>query len=117
MGSSKLPLYIVVGQRKLRELPAFKWVNTVPGNLKTAISGAHKAFKFGKYATLYLGAFSKRFNPRFDLRRLVVRLIGDAAHAPPLRKWAFRGGAEVHAKSGGRLFWVPNQEARNRFAI
>lgn len=89
--------YIVVGQRKPRELPAFKWVNTVLGNLKTAISGAHKAFKFGKYATQYLGAFSYRFNHRFDLRSLLLQLIGDAARAQPTRQWAIRGGAEVHA--------------------
>lgn len=66
--------YIVVGERKPRELPAFRWVNTVLGNLKTAVSGAHKAFKFAKYATQYLGAFSYRFNHRFDLYGLVARL-------------------------------------------
>jgi len=89
--------YIVVGQRKPRELPAFRWVNTVLGNLKTAISGAHKAFKFGKYATQYLGAFSYRFNHRFDLHRLVSQLIGDAIQARPLRQREIRGLAEVHA--------------------
>ena len=46
----------VVGQRKPRELPQFKWVNTVLGNLKTMLSGTYKAFKFGKYADRYLGA-------------------------------------------------------------
>jgi hypothetical protein len=89
--------YIVVGQRKPRELPAFRWVNTVLGNLKTAISGAHKAFKFGKYATQYLGAFSYRFNHRFDLYRLVSQLIGDVSRARPLRQREIRGLAEVHA--------------------
>ena len=89
--------YIVVGQRKPRELPAFRWVNTVLGNLKTAISGAHKAFKFGKYATQYLGAFSYRFNHRFDLHRLVSQLIGDAIRARPFRQREILGMAEVHA--------------------
>lgn len=40
--------YIVVGARKPRELPQFTWVNTVLGNLKTMIGGAHKAFDFAK---------------------------------------------------------------------
>jgi hypothetical protein len=89
--------YIVVGQRKPRELPAFRWVNTVLGNLKTAICGAHKAFNFAKYAAQYLGAFSYRFNHRFDLQGLVVQLIRDAARAQPQRERQIRGSAEVHA--------------------
>jgi len=34
----------VVGKRKPRDLPQFKWVNTVLGNLKTTLSGAYKSF-------------------------------------------------------------------------
>lgn len=88
--------YIVVAARKPRELPQFTWVNTVLGNLKTMISGAHKSFKFRKYATQYLGAFCYRFNRRFDLYRLVGDLIRDGATAGPLRERTIRGGAEVH---------------------
>ena len=46
----------------LETAPDFRWLNTVLGNLKTLIKGAHKSFKFGKYAQLYLGAFNYRFN-------------------------------------------------------
>ena len=67
----------IVGQRKPRDLPQFKSVNTVLGNLKTMLSGAYKAFGYGKYADRYLGAFAYRFNRRFDLAGLVVRLIVD----------------------------------------
>lgn len=67
----------VVGQRKPRELPQFKWVNTVLANAKTMISGAYKAFGYAKYADRYLGAFCYRFNRRFDLADLVVRLVVD----------------------------------------
>ncbi|MDP1646620.1 MAG: transposase, partial [Rubrivivax sp.] len=67
----------VVGQRKPRDLPQFKWVDTVLGNLKTMLSGAYKAFGYAKYADRYLGAFAYRFNRRFDLADLVVRLIVD----------------------------------------
>jgi transposase-like protein len=72
----------VVGQRKPRDLPQFKWVNTMLGNLKTMLSGAYKAFKYGKYCDHYLGAFAYRFNRRFDLADLVVRLVVDVCRAP-----------------------------------
>lgn len=88
--------YIVVDRRKPRDLPQFTWINTVVGNLKTLISGAHKAFKFRKYASHYLGAFCYRFNRRFDLHRMVADLIGHGAIAAPLRERAIRGKAEVH---------------------
>ena len=67
----------VVAQRKPRDLPQFEWVNPVLGNLKTTASGAYKAFGYRKYADLYLGAFTYRFNWRFDLADLVVRLVVD----------------------------------------
>jgi len=89
--------YIVVGQRKPREVPALQWVNTVLGNLKTAINGAHKAFKFGKYASQYLGAFAYRFNHRFDLRAMVRMLIGDCVLARPVPQRVIRGEAEDRA--------------------
>jgi transposase-like protein len=77
----------VVGQRKPRDLPQFKWVNTVLGNLKTMLSGAYKAFKYTKYADHYLASFAYRFNRRFDLADLVVKLVVDVcrAGATPLR--------------------------------
>lgn len=71
----------VVGHRKPRDLPQFKWVNTVLGNLKTMLSGAYKAFGYAKYAQRYLGAFAYRFNQRFDLAGLVVNLIVDVCRA------------------------------------
>lgn len=53
---------VVVGQRLPRELPQFHWVNTVLGNLKTALAGTHHAFDFAKYAASYLVGFAYRFN-------------------------------------------------------
>lgn len=67
----------VVGLRKPRDLPQFKWVNTVLGNLKTMMSGAYKALGYRKYGGRYLGAFAYRFNRRFDLADLVIRLVVD----------------------------------------
>ena len=106
--------YIVVGQRKPRDMPKFHWVNTVLGNLKTAICGAHKAFKFCKYASRYLGAFSYRFNRRFNLHDLVRTLFADALGSPPKREYAVKGVAEFHTESAGVLSQVKGLDLRFR---
>ena len=41
---------VVVGTRRPRDLPQFKWVNTVLGNLKTTLAGAFHSLKYSKYA-------------------------------------------------------------------
>lgn len=82
----------VVDAAKPRDLPAFKWVNTVPSNLKIMMSGALKALKLRKYAQPYLDAFAYRFNHRFELRGLITSLIVDVAKAKPLSKNGIRGG-------------------------
>lgn len=87
--------FVVVGRRKPREVDILKWVNTVLGNLKTAISGAHKAFRFAKYASQYLGAFNYRFNHRFDLRGLLRHVLCDAVSTPPRTERQIRGQAEA----------------------
>ena len=48
-------LPMVVGSLKPRDLPSFKWVNTVLGNLKTTLAGAFHSLKYRKYADHYLG--------------------------------------------------------------
>ncbi len=89
--------YVVVGKRKPRELPKFRWVNTVLADLKTMLKEAHKSFKFGKYAGLCLGAFNYRFNHRFDLARLVTAVIVDSVRFGPRPERVIRRCAEVHA--------------------
>ena len=73
----------VVGRAKPRELPEFRWVNTVLGNLKRTLNGAHHSLKYRKYADSYLAGFAYRFNRRFDLRGLVSRLIVDVTRSGP----------------------------------
>jgi 2-hydroxychromene-2-carboxylate isomerase len=51
------------------------WVNTILGNLKTASSGTYHAFDFEKYAHRYLGEYQYRFNRRFDLAKMLSRLV------------------------------------------
>jgi hypothetical protein len=73
----------VMAGRKPKEVPEFRWINTVLGNLKTGLSGCYHAFDFQKYATRYLAAFSYRFNRRFNLRTLHQRLLIAAATTTP----------------------------------
>ena len=66
----------VVGKgRKSTDMECFTWVNTILGNLKTAISGTYHAFSFDKYIHRYLGEYQYRFNRRFDLASMLKRLV------------------------------------------
>ena len=85
----------VIAGRKPKEVPEFKWINTVLGNLKTSLSGCYHAFDFRKYATRYLAAFCYRFNRRFDLRSLHRRLLIAAVGTTPQPLRSIRV-ADVH---------------------
>lgn len=72
-------MQITVGaKRTSTDMPCFKWINTVIGNLKTATSGTYHAFDFAKYGALYLAEAQYRFNRRFDLAEILKALLGDA---------------------------------------
>jgi transposase-like protein len=86
----------VVGNLKPKDLPEFKWINTVLGNLKTTLSGAFHALRYRKYGQIYLTAFAYRFNRRFDLRGLVAGLIVDVARSKPVPERVVRW---VHAEA------------------
>src|SRR5512144_2416051 len=49
--------------RKAVLTPAFKWVNTALGNIKTAIVGTYRAIR-DKHVPRYLAEFEYRFNRR-----------------------------------------------------
>ena len=85
----------VVGALKPRDLPEFKWVNTMLGNLKTTLAGAFHSLKYRKYAQHYLAGFAYRFNRRFDLRGLVARLIVDVARCKPTQETIVRSHTEA----------------------
>ena len=57
-------------------------VNTVLGNLKTAMTGIYHAIKFAKYARHYFAEVQYRFNRRYDLRAILARLVRAAAATP-----------------------------------
>ncbi|NEV60349.1 IS1595 family transposase [Thiorhodococcus minor] len=65
------------------ELPERKWINTILGNVKTAMKGTyHKAGP--RHLPRYLAEFSYRFNRRFDLAAMLPRLGVAAARTPPM---------------------------------
>lgn len=68
------------------EVEPFKWLNVVLGNLKTALSGTHHAFKFAKYAHRYLAEVQYRFNRRVNLAVLPTRLLVAIAQTKPCPK-------------------------------
>ena len=65
------------------KLAQFRAVNTLLGNLKTAFSGTYHAFNFAKYAHRYLAEFQYRFNRRFDLSAIRVRLLRASSVTSP----------------------------------
>jgi transposase-like protein len=69
--------------RAAAQLPKLRAVNTLLGNLKTALAGTYHAFKFTKYTQRYLAEMQFRFNHRYDLRAILSQLIRAAANGPP----------------------------------
>lgn len=71
------------GGRASVEEPEFYWVNTILGNLKSALRSTYHAIR-PKYAQRYLSEFQYRFNRRFDLCELIPRLVCVALRTPPM---------------------------------
>ena len=76
--------YVTGSGRQAAQMPAFKWVNTVLGNVKTALSGTYHSVAYAKYAARYLAEFAYRFNRRFDLAAMLPRLLRAAVTTRPL---------------------------------
>lgn len=75
---------IVTGGGKASvRLPQFKAVNTLLGNLKTAIAGTYHVFAFAKYAHRDLAEFQYRFNRRFNMKTTLPGLLVALVAAPP----------------------------------
>jgi transposase-like protein len=65
------------------ELEAFRWVNTMIGNVKMSMHGAYHSIS-AKHLPRYLGEFCYRFNRRFDLNELLPRFMSVAVRTPPM---------------------------------
>ena len=80
--------------------PEFAAVNTILGNLKTALVGTYHAFDFAKYAHRYLALVQYQFNRRFDLRAIFAKLACVACCLGPRPLRTIRAGmpsAELEA--------------------
>ena len=71
------------GGRASVEEPEFYWVNTILGNLKSALRSTYHAIR-PKYVQRYLAEFQYRFNRRYDLSSLIPRLAYVALRTPPM---------------------------------
>ncbi len=63
--------------------PAFKWVNTVLGNIKSALVGTYRAVH-SKHVPRYLAEFEYRFNRRYRLETMIPRLAYVALRTAPM---------------------------------
>ena len=61
----------------------FRWLNTVIGNIKTAIHGAYHAIR-PKHLPRYLAEYCYRFNRRFHLEGMIKSLLNDSINTPPM---------------------------------
>jgi transposase-like protein len=80
-GCDHFPMVTGSGKQAARWAP-FRWVNTVLGNIKTAIAGTYHHVS-SKHAQSYLTSFAYRFNRRYQLDSIVERLAWAAAHTVP----------------------------------
>jgi ribosomal protein L37AE/L43A len=72
------------------KLPQFKAINTLLGNLKTSLAGTYHSFDFAKYAHRYLAETQYRFNRRFNLATILLRLVRAASITTPRPAQAIR---------------------------
>ena len=63
--------------------PAFKWVNTVLGNIKAALLGTYRAIN-SKHVPRALAEFEYRFNRRYDLAAMLPRLCWASVRTTPM---------------------------------
>jgi len=77
---------VVTGGKHPDDLPQFRWINTLLGNLKTSFSGTFHAFNFDKYARRYrrMGRFHGIVGPQ-----------GGAQAKPKGGRWNPRAGFHV----------------------
>jgi transposase-like protein len=80
-GCSHRPMVTGSGKRAATRSP-FRWVNTTPGNVKTAIAGTYHHVS-PKHAQSYLTSFAYRFDRRFQLDSIVERLAWAATRTAP----------------------------------
>ena len=86
---------VVTGGKHPNNLPQFRWINTLLGNLKTSFNGTFHSFNFEKYARRYLGGFCFRFNRRFSMVAMTDRIANAVCCCKPSTERDLRA-AEVY---------------------
>jgi hypothetical protein len=71
------------GGAKAARKPAFKWVNTVLGNIESFWTGTYRAVR-EKHVPRYLAEFEYRFNRRYKLETMIARLAYVALRTAPM---------------------------------
>ena len=74
---------VVTGGKHPKDLPQFRWINTLLGNLKTSFCGTFHAFNIAKYARRYLGSFCFRLNRRFSMAVMTERIANAVCCCTP----------------------------------
>jgi len=80
-GCTHFPMRTGSGRQAARWSP-FAWVNTMLGNIKTALVGTYHHVS-AKHAASYLASFAYRFNRRYQLDSIVERLAWAALRTAP----------------------------------
>ena len=62
---------------------SFKWVNTMLGNIKSAITGTYRQLG-PDHAGRYLASFAWRYNRRYQLETMIPRFVHSAARTEPM---------------------------------
>ncbi len=76
--------FLVVGNsRDTNKTAAFDWVNTILGNLKTALAGTFHKLS-AHHLQRHLATFQYRFNRRYRLKEMLPRLVWGALRTPPM---------------------------------
>ena len=81
-GCKHVPLATGGGPKSVKR-PEFKWVNTMLGNIKAAITGTYRAVR-EKHVPRYLAEFEYRFNRRYRLDDMITRLAWVSTRTPPM---------------------------------
>ena len=74
---------VTEGRERRCRAPRIRWVNTMLGNIKSALRGACHAIR-PKHAQRYLSELEFRFNRRFDLPDIIPHLVYVALRTPPM---------------------------------
>jgi hypothetical protein len=75
---------VVTGGKQPNDMPQFRWIITLLGNLKTSFSGTFHAYNLDKYARRYLCGYCFRFNRRFSMAGMTERIANVACCCMPL---------------------------------